>query len=912
MNALVERLFHDVADLPEAARMRYFAEHHVDDDTRREVEALLAYEPGASTFLLHDISAAASRALPQMEATGRRCGPFRLVSVIGRGGMGVVYLAERVDGEVRQRAAVKLMHPGWSEVQRDRFLREREILAGLAHPGIAHLLDAGHLDDGQPYLAMEYVEGQPIDRYCEGFSVRQKVALFLKVCAAVAYLHRSHVLHRDLKPTNILLTALGEPKLLDFGIAKIVDLDGDAAATQLRMLTPDYASPEQVAGGVVGTQSDVYALGAVLHRLLTGQPPQKVRPSQLAPELKGDLEIILQKALRNEPEERYTSVEQFSDDLAAWLESRAIHARHGDRWYRARTFVRRNAFNTALIGSVVTALLSAGVLARNRVRPAASVEQLRLERVTANTPELPIQAAAIAPDGRSIAYSDPLGVHVRDIASGKTRVLPGTGGHVLVRWLSDGARLQTQLQDVSGAMQTMVVSTLGRAPAPASLTDVAVASPDRKYLAAASADDQRLSIQDASGGNTRDLWSAAAKGRLQGFQWSPDSKRIGVWSANESASTLELIDVGSGRRTVLIPPEKQLWIDAMVWARPLRIIVAIREPLGPNSYNSNLWEATLDAGGTLVPGGLRKSTAWTDFPIRPGSLTTDGRRLVFVRSLRQRDVYVAAVDAGRSRMGTPHRLTLDLGDDYPTAWTPDSRTVILTSDRNGEMAIFRQDLGAQAASLLVAGPGRQILPRVTPDGRSLLFCRVDPATRTDLLMRTPIAGGTPELLMEVPRIRNFRCSSAGPCVIVQRQDRGQAVFELDLAKKSKGREIYRDADDRSSTPDISPDGKWLAASSTTEIVLRSFSTGGIVRKIPVRGVTNLLSLDYAPDGQGFFAGNVTPTEARLLYVDRFGKSSVLWRQAGSPLIWGVPAPDGRHVALMMFTDDSNVYMVEHF
>ena len=173
-----------------------------------------------------------------------------------------------------QRVAVKLLRPGEDPPQFRRwFLSERQILATLSHPNIARLLDAGHREDGQPYLVMEYVRGKTIDVYCAGLSVRQKIALFLKVCAAVSYLHRNLVVHRDLKPSNILVTEEREPKLLDFGIAKILDSAGDATVTSVRMLTPEYASPEQAGGERMTTATDIYSLGAVLYKLLTGASP---------------------------------------------------------------------------------------------------------------------------------------------------------------------------------------------------------------------------------------------------------------------------------------------------------------------------------------------------------------------------------------------------------------------------------------------------------------------------------------------------------------------------------------------------------------------------------------------------------------------------------------------------------------
>ncbi|HEV8043205.1 MAG TPA: protein kinase [Bryobacteraceae bacterium] len=385
MNARIEELFHKVADLPAEARTQYFAEHAVDEETRQEVEALLTFDSGASSFLQRDISIAASRALPQLDPSDWRCGPYRLLDVIGRGGMGAVYLAERADGEVTQQVAVKLLPPGAGATQRERFLQERQILASLTHPNIARMLGAGHVENGLPFLAMEYVEGKPIDIFCAGLSIRQKVSLILKVCAAVSYLHRNLIVHRDLKPSNILVTSEGEPRLLDFGIAKILDVATDSTMTSMRMLTPDYASPEQVTGGRISTATDIYSLGAVLYQLLTGQPahefedhsPEAIarvvttrevtRPSRWAPELKGDLEFILLKALRKDPQERYGTVEQLAEDLGAYLESRTVKARSGNAWYRVRKFLRRY-WVPVIAAALVVISLSAGLYVANRQR----------------------------------------------------------------------------------------------------------------------------------------------------------------------------------------------------------------------------------------------------------------------------------------------------------------------------------------------------------------------------------------------------------------------------------------------------------------------------------------------------------------------------------------------------------------
>jgi serine/threonine-protein kinase len=357
----VEEVFHDVVDLSAEARDNYFREHQVSGSTRKLVEALIAFDTESSVALERHVGKAAEQVIDRVDLKETVCGHFRLGELLGRGGMGSVYLGERIDGELQQKVAIKLLRPGADDPHlRRRFLAERQILAGLSHPQIARMLDAGHRDDGQPYLVMEYIKGDPIDVYTARMSVRQRLRLFLKVCSAVSHLHRNLVVHRDLKPSNILVTAEGEPVLLDFGLAKMLDLTSDVTMTSMRMLTPDFASPEQVAGGAVTTATDIYSLGAVLYKLLTDEGPHKfegdspgaialaistgkiIPPSRLAPVIKNDLEMIVMKALRREPQERYATIDQFAEDLENFLESRPIRARRGDAWYRTRKFVRRH------------------------------------------------------------------------------------------------------------------------------------------------------------------------------------------------------------------------------------------------------------------------------------------------------------------------------------------------------------------------------------------------------------------------------------------------------------------------------------------------------------------------------------------------------------------------------------------
>jgi eukaryotic-like serine/threonine-protein kinase len=321
-----------------------------------------------------------------LAAEGTRIGPYRVVGVAGHGGMGTVYLAER-DEPYHQRVALKLVRGAVAldDHMVRRLVEERRILASLEHPHIARLVDGGLTDDGLPWFAMEYVEGEAIDQYCgqHNLQLQARLQLFLTVCDAVQFAHRNLVVHRDLKPSNILVTGTGEVKLLDFGIAKLLaEGRSDATLTQtgLRVLTPEYASPEQIRGHPIAVTSDVYSLGILLYELLTGQRPYHLsarspleieraisqppmRPSaavadlRLARQLRGDLDMILLTALRTEPERRYSSVERFATDIRRFLSGLPVTARRDTRRYRAAKFIRRHRIGLAAAVAVGLSLI---------------------------------------------------------------------------------------------------------------------------------------------------------------------------------------------------------------------------------------------------------------------------------------------------------------------------------------------------------------------------------------------------------------------------------------------------------------------------------------------------------------------------------------------------------------------------
>jgi len=357
----------------------------------QEVERLLEVDDDLGDFIeepafdIHDRDDPAVR-------VGQTLGPWRLVRELGSGGMGAVYLAVRDDDEFEQTVAVKVLKRGLdTEEVIHRFRTERQILAGLDHPNIARLYDGGTTPDGRPYLVMERVEGRPVDVYChdEGLDVDERLDLFLTVCDAVQFAHRNLVVHRDLKPTNILVNDEGVPKLLDFGIARLLSPErGDALPTvgAWRFLTPEYASPEQLTGQPVTTASDVYSLGVLLHLLLTdhrpfdpeersaagmlraldaGEPP---RPSTDAPvgrrkRLRGDLDNIVLTALRREPERRYGSADQLADDVRRFLAGLPVRATPDSWTYRAQKFVRRHRVAVTAATAIAVLLVGFSVVA---------------------------------------------------------------------------------------------------------------------------------------------------------------------------------------------------------------------------------------------------------------------------------------------------------------------------------------------------------------------------------------------------------------------------------------------------------------------------------------------------------------------------------------------------------------------
>jgi len=437
----IKELFHEALDIPLSEREEFLSANCQDEAVRREVENLLRFHDEAGDFIVAPAMIESGAVEPLIDEEtenriGEKIGHYEIVREIGRGGMGAVYLAIRADDEFRQEVALKIVKRGMdTDFILKRFRNERQILAGLNHPNIARLLEGGTTDDGLPYFVMEFVDGQDLISYCfeKDSSLNERLNLFRKICSAVSYAHQNLIVHRDLKPSNILITSEGVPKLLDFGIAKLLNSDSDYTKTTgvFRLLTPEYASPEQIRGAPVTTVSDVYSLGVILYKLLTGQSPyqtnsrsyneiihavcatepaspssvvsrplpigenftseykgqrtkdelQNTNPKskiQNPKSLKGDLDNIVIKAMQKEVSRRYQSVQEFSEDIRRHQDGLPVTAQADSYRYRAAKFVKRHRVGV-FAGLLIFLSLVGGITATTWQSYRANAEKLKAE-----------------------------------------------------------------------------------------------------------------------------------------------------------------------------------------------------------------------------------------------------------------------------------------------------------------------------------------------------------------------------------------------------------------------------------------------------------------------------------------------------------------------------------------------------
>lgn len=583
--------------------------------------------------------------------------------------------------------------------------------------------------------------------------------------------------------------------------------------------------------------------------------------------------------------------------------------------------------------AAVLLLLGLGVglfVGRRASPPSQPSPPITERRLTANPDEDPVSAAAISADGKYLAFSDDTGFYLRQIDTGETHPLALPAGFRAkpVCWFPDGSHiLATSVAGPAQEPGLWQLSALGGSPR--KLSDEgrqAAVSPDGSQIVflKGAPKSQEIWLMGSSGEHSRKV-----AGKLGDFfrspMWSPDGKQIAyLWAAYrpgtlDFAPQIEILDLASNERRVVL--EKPGLGPALAWVNQSLVYVLGEAP--PSQNDSNIWAVKIDSHTGKPLGTARRLTS-SPGEVEYLSSAADGKRLAYVKQGWQPDVYVAKLEANGTKLSTPRRLTLDERQDFPWAWTPDSKQVLFGSDRDGAFHIFRQSPEQATPELLVGGSEQSMLPRLSPDGKQIIYLQYRlPFEYSGVIrmLRIPLAGGPPELVLEGLGITNQQCARLPSrlCLYSQAEDRRLTFFSFDPVR-GKGEEIARIDDDLPYFYNwsLSPDGLMLAtakkmdATQQPEVRLRTLKDGK-ERSLKLQGWSAISALDWAADGKSLFVSVSTTTGANaLLRVDLQGRARPLLEQSKMFVGWAIPSPDSRSVALWQASGNSNVWMVENF
>ena len=748
--------------------------------------------------------------------------------------------------------------------------------------------------------------------------------------------------------------------------------------------TVAYMSPEQARAEELDARSDLFSFGVVLYEMATGALPFRgsssavifreildrnpVPAMRLNPDLPPKLEDVINKALEKDRELRYQSAAEMRSDLKRVRRDTDSGRAHGLITGGAAASTESSAGRGEVaapktapgwrrwwIAGGAAVLFLAGAYAWRLATPRNAPTSKRpviSSQLTANPTGHGVTRAALSPDAKYLAYSDDAGLQIKLLETGETRTVPlpaeAASTHATwlpVDWFPDGSRLLANLEVAGKPPSIWILSLIGYAPRKFR---------DDGYAQSISPDGERIVFTSASTGlseheqhrifGDRTIWLAELNGQppkkitegdeSTGFTravLSPDGGRIAYLAVHQVSAAPECAlknrDLQGGPE-VLVTEGANLCKnpEGFWWAPNGRLIFSLAEP-APNRKDANLWEVTLDPRSGKPENKPTRLTNWVGFSFASPTLTADGKRVAFLKSNYQTNVYLAELKAGGARLTTPRRLTFDNRNDSPATWTSDSRTVIFWSDRNGSDHVFMQNINQQTAEAVVTGPGLAHMPRMSPDG-AILYVAGKPDTTlphrdTDewsRIMRVRSSGDTPELVMEVPRLANYACPlpPSDICFVGQfSEDAQKTQFDAFDPVTGKRRELRT----VSVHPGInnnwmpSPDGSRLAFSefNILEGRIRLLSLRGDPdRDILVKGWAGFNAVNWAADGKSLFVSSQSPTSSTLLHVDLDGHATPLWDQRGSWRIYGVPAPNGREIAIAGITSDSNVWMIENF
>ena len=949
----IKEVFSAALETPESERPRLLELVCAGDaDLRAEVERLLAgnaepsWQSPAADLL-------AESSLTQLSA-GARLGHYQIVAMLGRGGMGVVYRAR--DTQLGREVAIKVLP---DSLARDpdrlaRFNREAKLLASLNHPNIGHIYGV----ESQA-LVMELVEGETIASLIRSGPLPVETALNYarQIAEALEAAHEKGIIHRDLKPANIMVTPAGVVKVLDFGLAKAEEpvAASDPAESPTAMPSPThsgfilgtaaYMSPEQARGSAVDRRSDIWAFGTVLFEMLTGRRafPGESVTDILAAVLRGEpdwkalpaaatlgIRKLLERCLERDRNQRLQAIGEARIEIEAALyeESDSIIV---------ASIIKKHKKAAIASVVVVAAMVAATWFLLYRAPKPSGELSLTQKKVTFNSSENPVGSEEISPDGKYLAYGDPAGIHMRLLSTGEERLIPRPGGvpagafWVVDSWFPDGTQLLAAADEVGGQKSMWSISLLG--PSPRKLRENAKGfkvSPDGTQIAfspmGASDSIPEIWVMGIQGDHPRKVLAVGENEYFRSVQWSPDGHRLAyvlvrhVLGSDTYLTSLETCDLKGANRTVVVSADGDLLLEDFCWLPEGRIIYGWEA-----SSAANISQIAIDNHAGTPTGKPKRITQWAGSDVWGLSASADGKRLALRKITEQVQVYVGELAADGTSMKPPQRLTNNEADEWPTAWTADSKAILFASNRSGTGGIYKQGISQDTAEPVVTGLNTRIpFARVSSDGGWVLFWEMQEASSNPAspkrLMRIPISGGVPQFVLEMRDWSDFRCAPAPAslCVIFEgSQDQKQLMITAFDPVKGKGkvlRTIETDPFHGFNTA-LSPDGSTAAFSQAEEprIHVRLLSlAGGSDREIDVKGWPFITSIDWSPDGKGLHCVSHSPQGNTFLYVDLRGNEHVLWQSKGRGVNWSVPSPDGRYLAIRVGVVNINVWMVEGF
>jgi serine/threonine protein kinase len=881
--------------------------------------------------------------------------------------------------EREARAASSLEHPNicpiyeFGEHESKPFL----VMQLLEGQTLRELLESKRLEASESYSSA------PLP--CRNaLSIEQVIDLAIQIADGLDAAHRKGIIHRDIKPANIFVTSQGQAKILDFGLAKLAhgateeadepkheSSDGNAnrvmrevappatpdpflSRTGVAMGTAGYMSPEQARGEKLDARTDLFSFGLVLYEMATGhrafegdtgpalytailtQTPVPVR--ELNPKLPAKLRQIITKTLEKNRDKRYRNVQDLRGDLEI-LKRELV----------PRSQLRR----LVTLGAPVFALLAvAAVWFQKRQPPSDALPQnTKFQQLTSNSSENPVSTGAISPNGKYLAYVDTQGMHVKEIATGATQAIPQPPGLTKdsvnweitdLAWFPDNTRFLAMSHPFeqngdawsSRTSDIWIFSRLNAAPR--KLREHAVAwsvSPDGALIAfgtnVGKLGEREIWLMDSGGEQARKLIDTDENSTIDVFLWSPDSQRGLYISEDSSGDSLLSRNIHGGPPvTVLTPSEmpqaKELRGD-FSWLPDGRLIYQIAEPRSGTASTEeacNFWAMRLDVHTGKVIEKPRRLTNWTGFCVsNNANASADGKRLAFLRGLNRGITYTGDLEAHGTHLRNVRHFPLDESNSWIQGWTNDSKSVVFTSDRTGQSAIYKQSLDEDTPELISTGTGSFRDTPVSPDGNwvfGIPWPKSGDSKDPDRLMRIPLKGGSPELVTTILGGGIF-CASppSSLCVLGERtQDRKHVIFTAIDPLQGRGRELARF--DRDPTVadwifDVSPDGTRLAVSESFQGPIHILSLRGLAEQVIPAKFNNLMGdISWAADGKGLYVTDKKNRSTVLSYLELNGRAHVLWENRGGGGMSARPSPDGRHLAIASWSTNNNFWMMENF